>query len=73
MIFFNSKFFKTKEEAVAFKKKIKSGTIASNVKGSHTKRDYFGKLALLGRYDDEEFISEYPYVVSWTTVTKGGH
>lgn len=72
MIFFNSKFFKTKEEAVAFKK-IKSGTIASNVKGSHTKRDYFGKLALLGRYDDEEFISEYPYVVSWTTVTKGGH
>ena len=66
MRIFRNQFFKTKEEAIAFKKKLGYGAIFSNIKGSHTKKDYFGELAILGRCDDEEFVSEYPYVVAWT-------
>lgn len=65
MRIFKNQFFKTKEEAVAFKKKKGCGAIYSNVKGSRTKRDYQTELAVLGRFD-EEFIAEYPYVVAWT-------
>ena len=68
MRIFRNQFFMTKEEAIAFKKENGRGAIFSNVKGSHTKRDYFGELAILGRCDDEEFIAEYPYVVAWTQI-----
>ena len=65
MRIFRNQFFKTKEEALTFKKEKGYGAIYSNVKGSRTKKDYQAELAVLGRFDDE-FIAEYPYVVAWT-------
>lgn len=71
MTIYHAKFFKTKEEAKAFTKTLGYGVIFSNIKYSHTKKDYLGELALLGRYDDEEFKAEYPYVVAWNEFIKG--
>lgn len=65
MRIFKNQFFKTKEEALAFKKKRGGGAIYSNVKGSKTKRSYQIELIILGRPGDEEFMKEYPYVVAW--------
>lgn len=64
MRIYKNQFFKTKEEAMAFKQQKGYGALYSNVKGSRTKRDYQTELAILGRFDDE-FIAEYPYVVAW--------
>lgn len=66
MRIFRNQFFKTKEEALAFKKKRGGGSVYSNTKGSRTKKNYQAELLVLGRPGDEEFIKEYPYVVAWT-------
>lgn len=65
MRIYRNQFFKSKEEALAFKKERGGGSIYSNVKGSHTKKDYQTELLILGRPGDEEFANEYPYVVAW--------
>lgn len=67
MRIYKNQFFKTKEEALAFKKEKGYGAFYSNVKGSRTKKDYITELAILGKSaDDEEFKIQYPYVIAWT-------
>ena len=61
---YKNKFFKTKEEAIAFQKEKGYGALYSNAKGSRTKMCYMDELLILGRYD-EEFINDYPYVIAW--------
>lgn len=61
---FKNKFFKTREEALAFQEK-QGGILYSNEKGSRTRSEYMGELLILG-CADEIFIAEHPYVVSWS-------
>lgn len=58
-----SKFFKTKEQALAFRKANKCGVIYSYTKGSRTKKDYIAEAEM--REMTEEQVEQYPYVVAW--------
>lgn len=59
-----NQFFKTKEEALAFKKQKGYGALYSNAEGSRTKKQYQIELCILGR-DDDEFVAAYPYCIAW--------
>ena len=66
-----NKFFKTKEEAVAFKKSH-GGVMYSGLKGSRTKSSYRTELCILNPSNYDEYAAEYPFVVAWNEVIKDG-
>lgn len=71
MVKYCNKFFKTKEEALAFKKSH-GGVMYSGLKGSRTKSSYRTELCILNPSNYDEYAAEYPFVVAWNKVIKDG-
>lgn len=71
MVKYCNKFFKTKEEAVAFKKSH-GGVLYSGLKGSRTKSSYRTELCILNPSNYDEYAEQYPFVVAWNEVVKEG-
>lgn len=63
---YRNKFFKTKEEAIAFQKEH-GGALYSNAKYSKTKMKYMAEaLGVAGL--NRESINKYPFCVAWNEV-----
>lgn len=60
---YRNRFFKTRDEAEAFKKQH-GGALYSNEKYSHTKQDYMTEAKMVS-YRTDEFIAEHPFCVAW--------
>lgn len=58
-----NRFFKTKDEAVAFQKEQGFGALYSNAKGSRTKSSYQTEALMMGK--SNEFQQEHPFCVAW--------
>lgn len=60
-----SKFFKSKQEALAFRRNEKggSGAFYSNASGSKTRSSYRVEADMRGLSEEER--KEYPYVIAW--------
>lgn len=71
MVKYCNKFFKTKEEALAFKKSH-GGVMYSGLKGSRTKSSYRTELCILNPSNYDEYAEQYPFVVAWNEVVKEG-
>lgn len=71
MVKYCNKFFKAKEEAVAFKKSH-GGVLYSGLKGSRTKSSYRTELCILNPSNYDEYAEQYPFVVAWNEVVKEG-
>ena len=71
MVKYCNKFFKAKEEALAFKKSH-GGVMYSGLKGSRTKSSYRTELCILNPSNYDEYAEQYPFVVAWNEVVKEG-
>lgn len=63
---YNNRFFKTKEEALQFKKEHGYGALYSNLKGSRTRGSYMVETMVAYDARGERIIpAETPFCVAW--------